>query len=43
MLHLVEKFKIKPVVDKCFTFSQAEEAFDRMKEGKQFGKITLIP
>ncbi len=43
MLQLVEKFKIKPVVDQCFPFSQAEEAFDRMKEGKQFGKITLVP
>jgi NADPH:quinone reductase-like Zn-dependent oxidoreductase len=43
MLELVEKFKIKPVVDQCFLFSQAEAAFDRMKEGKQFGKITLVP
>ena len=43
MLQLVEKFKIKPVVDQCYSFSQAEQAFDRMKEGKQFGKITLVP
>ena len=43
MLQLVEKFKIKPVVDQCYPFSQAEAAFDRMKEGKQFGKITLVP
>lgn len=43
MLELVEKFKIKPVVDQCFPFSQAEVAFDRMKEGMQFGKITLVP
>jgi zinc-binding alcohol dehydrogenase/oxidoreductase len=43
MLQLVEKFKIKPVVDQCFPFALAEAAFDRMKEGKQFGKITLVP
>ncbi|MCM0041378.1 MAG: zinc-binding dehydrogenase [Algoriphagus sp.] len=43
MLQLVEKFKIKPVVDHCFPFSQAEQAFDHMKEGKQFGKIILVP
>jgi NADPH:quinone reductase-like Zn-dependent oxidoreductase len=43
MLQLVEKFKIKPVVDQCYSFAQAEAAFDRMKEGKQFGKITLVP
>jgi NADPH:quinone reductase-like Zn-dependent oxidoreductase len=43
MLQLVEKFKIKPVVDQCYPFSQAEAAFDRMKEGKQFGKIILVP
>jgi D-arabinose 1-dehydrogenase-like Zn-dependent alcohol dehydrogenase len=43
MLQLVEKFNIKPVVDQCYPFSKAEEAFDRMKQGKQFGKITLVP
>jgi NADPH:quinone reductase-like Zn-dependent oxidoreductase len=43
MLQLVEKFKIKPVVDQVFSFSQAEQAFDRMKAGEQFGKITLVP
>lgn len=43
MLQLVEKFKIKPLIDHIFSFSQAEAAFDRMKEGKQFGKITLVP
>ncbi len=43
MLQLVEKFTIKPVVDAVYPFSQAEQAFDRMKEGKQFGKITLVP
>jgi len=43
MLQLVEKFHIKPVVDQCYSFDQAEAAFDRMKEGKQFGKITLVP
>ncbi|MFZ9188164.1 MAG: zinc-binding dehydrogenase [Algoriphagus sp.] len=43
MLQLVEKFNIKPVVDQCYPLSKAEEAFDRMKQGKQFGKITLVP
>ena len=43
MLHLVEKFKIKPIVDSCFPLDKCEEALDRMKVGKQFGKITLMP
>jgi hypothetical protein len=34
---LVEKYATS------FSFAQAEAAFDRMKEGKQFGKITLVP
>ncbi len=31
MLQLVEKFKIKPVVDQCYPFSQAEAAFEKTR------------
>ncbi len=43
MLNLVNQHKIKPLVDSIYTFDQAELAFDRMKAGKQLGKIVLIP
>ncbi|WP_297334975.1 zinc-binding dehydrogenase [Algoriphagus sp.] len=43
MLDLVRTHKIKPVLDQVFSFSQAVEAFDRMKAGAQMGKIVLKP
>jgi zinc-binding alcohol dehydrogenase/oxidoreductase len=43
MLTLVQKHKIKPVVDHVFPLDKAVEAFDRMKAGAQFGKIVLVP
>jgi zinc-binding alcohol dehydrogenase/oxidoreductase len=43
MLVLVKKYKIRPVVDQVFRLENALEAFDRMKEGAQFGKIVLVP
>lgn len=42
MLAFVEKYGIRPVVDKVYpNLSDAQEAFDYMHEGKQFGKIVL--
>jgi len=43
MLQLVKKHQIKPKLDQVFSLEQAVEAFDRMKEGRQFGKIVLVP
>ncbi|MEO6287661.1 MAG: zinc-binding dehydrogenase [Dyadobacter sp.] len=42
MLAFTEKHEIKPVIDKIYSkLSQAQEAFDYMHQGKQFGKIVL--
>jgi len=41
MLDFIYKHKIKPSVDKTFPLSQINEAFARMQEGDQFGKIVL--
>jgi zinc-binding alcohol dehydrogenase/oxidoreductase len=43
MLQFVIQHQIRPVVDKVFPLSEAVQAFRRMEEGKQFGKIGLIP
>lgn len=43
MRQFVKENKIRPIIDQMFTFEEAEEAFDRMKEGKQLGKIVLKP
>ncbi|HET7579312.1 MAG TPA: zinc-binding dehydrogenase [Bacillales bacterium] len=41
MLDLIEKHHIKPVVDQSFPLSEAKDAFGKLNEGKQFGKIAL--
>jgi zinc-binding alcohol dehydrogenase/oxidoreductase len=42
MLAFTEKHQIKPVIDKIYLkLSDAQEAFDYMHEGRQFGKIVL--
>lgn len=41
MLNLLESRKVKPVIDSTFLFSNFEEAFARMKQAEQFGKIIL--
>ena len=38
MLALVNEKKIVPVVSRTFTMDQAQEAFDYMEKGQQFGK-----
>ncbi|RDW18042.1 zinc-binding dehydrogenase [Oceanobacillus chungangensis] len=37
----IEKYNLHPVVDRVFSLEQAQEAFDYLKESKQFGKIAL--
>ena len=42
MLAFTAKHQIKPIVDKIYpSLSDAQQAFDYMHEGKQFGKIVL--
>jgi NADPH:quinone reductase-like Zn-dependent oxidoreductase len=41
MLDFVNEHKIIPVVDSVFSFDEAPQAFERMEQGKQFGKIVL--
>lgn len=43
MIDLVETHQIHPTVDQVFPLDQAFDAFDRMKAGKQLGKIILKP
>lgn len=41
MLHFLESRNIKPVMDKTFPLAQINEAFQRMGNSNQFGKIVL--
>ncbi len=41
MIEFVDAQKIHPVIDEVFPLEQAQQAFDRMDQGKQFGKIIL--
>ncbi|SIN77159.1 quinone oxidoreductase family protein [Algoriphagus halophilus] len=43
MVQFVKENKIKPIIDQVFSFQEAIQAFDRMKEGEQMGKIVLTP
>ncbi len=43
MLTFVQNYQIKPIVDAVYPFEKAEEAFDKMRDGKQMGKIVLVP
>jgi zinc-binding alcohol dehydrogenase/oxidoreductase len=39
MLQFIEEHNIKPIVDKVYELSQYKDAFDRMENASQFGKI----
>lgn len=43
VMSLLEKGKLKPVVDKVFPLREAREAQLRMFERRNFGKIVLVP
>jgi len=43
VVRLIEKRRLKPVVDKVFPLREAREAHVRMLEQKNFGKIVLLP
>ena len=42
-LSLVSAGKIKPVIDRTFRFSEVKKAQDHLENGKQIGKIILLP
>ncbi len=42
MLEFIKKHNIKPVMDRTFSLEEAHEAFKRLEEAKQFGKIAFI-
>ena len=41
MLAYVAKHRIVPVVDRVFPLAEGNDAFERMHQGEQFGKIVL--
>ena len=41
MIAFCNNHQIKPILDKTFDFADAVAAFDRMKDGTQFGKIIV--
>lgn len=41
MLRFVNEQKLVPVVDEVFAFEEAEQAFERMEKGGQFGKLIV--
>jgi NADPH:quinone reductase-like Zn-dependent oxidoreductase len=43
MLALINQHQLVPVVDEVYPLSEGKAAFRRMHEGKQFGKIVLVP
>jgi NADPH:quinone reductase-like Zn-dependent oxidoreductase len=43
ILRLVEEGKLKPVLDRTFSFSEIQQAHRRLESRESFGKIVLIP
>ena len=41
MLHFVESRQLKPIMDKTFPLAKIDQAFDRMANANQFGKIIV--
>ncbi len=41
LLEFIESRKLKPVIDQVYRLDQVTEAFQRMHQGNQFGKIVL--
>jgi NADPH:quinone reductase-like Zn-dependent oxidoreductase len=41
MLAFCKQHQVNPIIDKTFSFTDAVAAFDRMKNGEQFGKIIV--
>jgi len=43
ILALLSAGKLKPVIDRVMPLSEGRQAYDLMEQGKQFGKIVLLP
>jgi NADPH:quinone reductase-like Zn-dependent oxidoreductase len=43
VLKLLWAGKIKPVIHKVMPLSEGKESYKMMEEGRQFGKIVLMP
>lgn len=43
MLEFVSRYEVRPIIDSVYQLDQAVEAFDRMKNAEQFGKIIVRP
>ncbi|HDR8184080.1 TPA: zinc-binding dehydrogenase [Bacillus thuringiensis] len=41
MIKFIEKYKIKPIIDKVYSLEEAIQALNRMEQGEQFGNIAL--
>ncbi|MDJ1476054.1 zinc-binding dehydrogenase [Bacillus sp. LS15-K4] len=41
MIKFIEKYKIKPIMDKVYSLEEAIQALSRMEQGEQFGNIAL--
>ncbi|MEI3893209.1 MULTISPECIES: zinc-binding dehydrogenase [Bacillus] len=41
MIKFIEKYKIKPIMDKVYSLEEAVQALSRMEQGEQFGNIAL--
>ena len=41
MLHAMDVHKVKPIINKVFSFTETLEAFDYLKKGNHFGKICV--
>lgn len=43
LLDFVKTHEIRPAVSETFALSDAAQAFDRMHDGEQFGKLVVVP
>jgi NADPH:quinone reductase-like Zn-dependent oxidoreductase len=41
LVNAIEKNNLKPVIDSVYTINQTQEAFQKLKSGKAFGKIVI--
>ena len=41
MLHAMDVYKIKPIINKVFSFAETLDAFEYLKKGSHFGKICI--
>ena len=43
MMNFVTENQIRPIIDEVFSLENAVDAFEKMKAGKQMGKLVLVP